>query len=257
MDLMPIGRIIAPLLLATLLLNVEPAMSAEEQSGGFLRGLSTLAGSLGAQSDPATDTSLDTGTVAAGLKEALQLGAERAVAATSASGGFLDNPQIHIPLPGKLDLMTRALRTIGMSSQVDALEEGMNRAAEQASAEAKPVLVDAVKEMTLPDALAILRGTDTAATDYFRANTSDTLRERFKPIVHEKMNQVGVYKQYSQLLQAYTALPLAQKPSLDLEGYVVDKGLSGLFTVLGQEEQKIRANPTARTTELLQQVFGR
>ncbi len=257
MKQIPTHRIIAPLLLATLLLNVAPAMSAEEKGGGFMRGLSTLAGSLGAQSVAPADSAEEVSTVAAGLKEALQLGAERAVAKTSASGGFLDNADIHIPLPGKLDLMTRALRAVGMSSQVDALEEGMNRAAEQASAEAKPVLVDAVKEMTLPDALAILRGNDTAATDYFRANTSDTLRERFKPIVQDKMSQVGVYQQYSQLLQAYTALPLAQKPSLDLEGYVVEQGLNGVFTMLGKEEQLIRANPVARTTDLLQKVFGR
>ncbi|MDY0212603.1 MAG: DUF4197 domain-containing protein [Desulfuromonadaceae bacterium] len=257
MKQMPKRRIIAPLLLAILMLNVTPGMSAEKKGGGFWGGLSSLVGGIGSQNATSVNPTEDTATVAAGLKEALQLGAERAVAKTSANGGYLDNPQIHIPLPGKLDAMTRALRAVGMSSQVDALEVGMNRAAEQASAEAKPVLVDAVKQMTLPDAMAILRGNDTAATDYFRATTSDTLREKFKPIVQDKLNQVGVYQQYNRLLQSYTALPLAQKPALNLEDYVVEQGLDGLFTVLGHEEQEIRANPVARTTDLLQKVFGR
>ncbi|SDD69002.1 DUF4197 domain-containing protein [Desulfuromonas thiophila] len=248
----------AALLATASLLSASPALSDQNSTAGnLLRGLSSLAGGLGQQAVAPAGSSIDAGTAAAGLKEALRVGAERAVAATSAQGGFLDNPQIHIPLPGKLDTMARALRAVGLSGQVDALEVGMNRAAEQAAAEAKPVLVEAVSQMTLPDALGILRGGDTAATDYFRATTSNSLRERFKPIVQNQMSQVGVYQQYNQLLQSYNALPLAKKPSLNLEDYVVEKGLAGLFTVLGQQEQAIRANPAARTTSLLQQVFGR
>ncbi|MDY0270098.1 DUF4197 domain-containing protein [Trichloromonas sp.] len=199
---------------------------------------------------------LDESTVAAGLKEALRVGSERAVASTSTTDGFLGNQLIRIAMPDELATAAKALRAVGFGGQVDAFEVGMNRAAEKASAEAKPVLVDAVSQMTLTDAMGILRGGDTAATDYFRGKTSDTLRARFMPIIKEKMGQVGLYQQYNQLMSSYTALPLAQKPSFDLDGYVADQGLNGLFTTLAQEEKNIRANPAARTTDLLKTVFG-
>jgi len=211
---------------------------------------------LSALTQPAQGDALDENTVAAGLKEALTLGSKRAVAATSATDGFWGNAEIRIPLPDELNSVFSALRTIGFGSQVDALELGMNRAAEQASAEAKPVLVDAVRDMSLSDAMGILRGGDTAATDYFRMETSDTLKQKFLPIIQDKMAGVGLYRQYNKLMDAYTALPLTKGRAFDLENYVADKGLEGLFTMLAQEEQEIRANPTARTTELLQKVFA-
>ncbi|MFO7830615.1 MAG: DUF4197 domain-containing protein, partial [Desulfuromonadaceae bacterium] len=192
----------------------------------------------------------------AGLKEALTLGSKRAVASTSATDGFWNNEEIRIPLPDELDTAFSTLRTIGLGSQVDALELGMNRAAEQASAEAKPVLVDAVRDMSLSDAMGILRGGGTAATDYFRTQTSDTLKQKFLPIIQDKMAGVGLYQQYNKLMDAYTALPLTRDTAFNLDNYVADKGLDGLFTMLAQEEQEIRANPTARTTELLQKVFA-
>ena len=199
---------------------------------------------------------LDESTVAAGLKEALRVGSERAVASTSTTDGFLGNQLIRIAMPDELATAAKTLRAVGFGGQVDAFEVGMNRAAEKASAEAKPVLVDAVSQMTLTDAMGVLRGGDTAATDYFRGKTSDSLRARFMPIIKDKMGQVGLYQQYNQLMSSYTALPLAQKPSFDLDGYVADQGLNGLFTTLAQEEKNIRANPAARTTDLLQKVFA-
>jgi hypothetical protein len=199
---------------------------------------------------------LDSATVAAGLKEALAVGSERAVASTSAKDGFWGNEEIKIPLPEKLNSAFTTLRTIGFGSQVDALELNMNRAAEQASAEAKPVLLDAVKDMSLSDAMGILRGGDTAATDYFRAETSASLKEKFLPIIQNKMDEVGLYQQYKKLMNAYTALPLTQDSGFDLDNYVADEGLDGLFSMLAQEEQEIRANPAARSTELLQKVFA-
>jgi len=199
---------------------------------------------------------LDENTVVAGLKEALTLGSERAVASTSAKDGFWSNEKIKIPLPAELNTAFSTLRSIGFGSQVDALELGMNRAAEQASVEAKPVLVDAVKGMSLSDAMGILRGGDTAATDYFRAQTSAPLKEKFLPIIQDKMGEVGLYQQYNKLMDAYTALPLTKESGFNLDNYVADKGLDGLFTMLGQEEQAIRANPAARTTALLQKVFA-
>jgi len=220
------------------------------------QGSNMASGFLSALTQPGDGASgLDESTVAAGLKEALSVGSKRAVATTSATDGFWGNKEIKIPLPDELNTAFATLRTIGFGSQVDALELGMNRAAEQASAEAKPVLVEAVKDMSLSDAMGILRGDDTAATDYFRAQTSDTLKQKFLPIIQDKMAGVGLYQQYNKLMNAYTALPLTRDTAFELDNYVADKGLEGLFTMLAQEEQAIRANPTARTTELLHKVF--
>jgi uncharacterized protein DUF4197 len=193
---------------------------------------------------------------AAGLKEALQVATQRAVASTSKVGGFLDNPKIHIGLPGSLGKMETALKTVGMGPQIDQFEASMNHAAEKATSEATPVFVDAIKGMSFQDASKIVTGGDTAATDYFQKTTSDTLRTRFRPIVEEAMQKVGVAQQYEQLVGRYKSMPFASSPNLDLTSYVTDKTLSGLFTVVGEEEKQIRTNPAARATDLLKQVFG-
>jgi hypothetical protein len=212
----------------------------------FLAGLFAL----GASGLPAS-------TEVSGLKEALRLATERAVKATSQSGGFLDNQKIRIGLPGSLGKMTKGLRAIGMGAQVDELEVAMNRAAEKAAGEATPVFVDAIQKMTFQDASGIVTGGDTAATDYFQKTTSKPLAERFRPIVDQAMKNVGLVKQYDQLVGRYTSLPLASSPRFDLGGYVTDKTLAGLFTVVGEQEKQIRTNPAARATDLLKQVFGK
>ncbi len=203
----------------------------------------------------APGTGLDQQTVASGLKEALRIGTERTVASTGRVDGFLANALIRIAVPDQLASMASVLRTVGLGSQVDALEVSMNRAAELAAKEARTVFVDAITGMTLADAFGILNGGETAATDYFRDRTGDTLRARFDPIVAAKMEEVGLYRLYGQLTSAYTALPLATKPPIDLGDYVTEKSLDGLFTVLGTEETRIREDPAARTTELLRKVF--
>jgi hypothetical protein len=201
---------------------------------------------------PLTDS-----TTASGLKEALKVATERAVKTTSQTNGFLDNPKIRIPLPGQLEGVATALRGIGLGAQVDELETSMNHAAEKASAEATPVFVDAISQMSFKDASGVLQGGDTAATQYFEKKTTDPLRTKFSPIVGEAMKDVGVTKLYDQLVGQYTkAVPFASAPKLDLNGYVTDQTLKGLFTVVGEEEKKIRTNPTARATDLLKQVFG-
>jgi len=241
-------RVLTVCSLSLLLIAGCAEMKGSELAGSMLNALSTAGNAA---------SGLDEATVAAGLKEALTVGSERAVAATSKTDGFLGNELIRIAMPEELSTMAKTLRSIGFGSQVDAMEVGMNRAAERASEEAKPVLIDAVSRMTLTDAMGILNGGNTAATDYFRDKTSASLRSRFLPIVKEKMNQVGLYQQYNSLMNTYNALPLVQKPTFDLDNYVADKGLDGLFTTLAREEQSIRANPAARTTELLKKVFAR
>lgn len=234
--------------LSLLLLLGTPAAAIDLDQGGTL-----LKGLLGTTT-PAP--ALDDATVGSGLKEALQVASERAVGSSSKPDGFLGNKLIRIGLPSQIEPMAQALKLAGYGGQLDALEVGMNRAAEQASGEAKEVFFDAIGKMTLKDVQGILNGGDTAATEYFRRQTSDTLRVRFRPIVARKMEGVGVYQQYNQLTSAYTALPLASKPNIDIDDYVTEKGMDGLFTLLGQEERAIRQNPAARSSDLLRRVFG-
>jgi hypothetical protein len=201
---------------------------------------------------------LDESTVVAGLKEALRVGTDRSVLSTARVDGFLADELIRIALPDQLAPVAARLRTFGLGSYVDELEIGMNRAAELAAGEAREVFWTAVTSMTVSDAFGILDGDDTAATEYFRGRTTDALTARFAPIVRTKMDEVGLARLYGDLTAAYARIPLTDRPEpVDLDAYVTDATLSGLFTVLGQEERRIRLDPAARTTELLRRVFGR
>lgn len=199
---------------------------------------------------------LDRQTVVAGLREALEVGADRTIERTALIDGFLANELIRIAIPDELEAMTRTLRKLGLGRQVDELEVTMNRAAEEAAGEAREVLWHEIRSLGFPDALAILDGGDTAATDLLRDRTTDEIRERFGPIVVEKMEAVGLARLYSELAGRYNRLPFVSQPTIDLHGYVTDQALAGLFTVLGEEETKIRKDPVARTTALLERVFG-
>ena len=199
---------------------------------------------------------LSDATTASGLRDALDVAARRAVQTTSQPGGFLDNKEIHIALPGKLETMASALRMVGMGAQVDELEVAMNHAAEHAAGEATPIFVDAIKGMSFEDAAGILGGGDTAATTYFKRKTTEPLKAKFRPIVDQAMNKVGVAQQYNALVGQYASTPFASVPKLDLTGYVTDEALAGLFKVVGDEEKRIRKDPAARTTDLLKQVFA-
>jgi hypothetical protein len=195
--------------------------------------------------------------VAAGLKEALKVGTENTVNVTGRLDGYFLNQAIKILMPEKLRSLESGLRMAGFGSQVDEFVLSMNRAAERAAPAAKQIFWDAVGRMTFEDARGILSGKETAATDYFRAKTSDRLAAAFRPIVSDSMNQVGVTRQYKELVGRFQMLPFARAESLDLDQYVTGKSLDGLFQVLAQEERKIRTDPTARVTDLLKEVFGK
>ena len=194
--------------------------------------------------------------VVSGLKEALRVGTGKAVAATGRPDGFLKNAAIKILLPEKLRTAGKTLRMVGMGSQVDALEVGMNRAAEQATPQAKQIFLNAVTRMTFSDARQILTGGDTAATEYFKNQSSADLTKAFAPIVHQAMENVGVVRQYNKLMKNPLAAPIARDKSFNLDDYVVGKTMDGLFYTLGQEETKIRKDPAAQTTAILKEVFG-
>jgi len=200
--------------------------------------------------------SLSNDKIVAGLKEALTVSTRNAVASTGRRDGFLKNEAIKILLPDKLRNVSKGMRLIGMGSQVDALEMGMNRAAEQATPAGKQIFIDAVKQMTFGDARRILSGNDTAATDYFKRQSSDELSAAFAPIVHQAMENVGVVREYNQLMRNPMAVRVAASQSFNLDDYIVGKTMDGLF-VMAEEERKIRKDPVAQTTTLLREVFGR
>lgn len=199
---------------------------------------------------------LTTQTIVDGLKEALAAGTERAVAEASKPGGYLNNADIRIPLPEPVQKVGDALRKVGLGAQVDLLERKMNEAAQEAAAGAAPVIGNAIRQMTFADAKAILTGGDTAATDYLRRTLDDALVGMYGPVVEKHLESVGVVKLYDDLMARYRAIPFGPQVAFNLQGYTTEKALDGLFTLIGREEQKIRANPAARTTELLRRVFG-
>jgi hypothetical protein len=191
-----------------------------------------------------------------GIKEALELGSRRAADELSEPGGYSNSPQYRIELPENLQPLAGRLRQFGLGGQLDQVELLMNRGAEQAAAEAKTVLIDAVRNMAVTDALDIVRGHSTAATDYFRAQTEASLRRRYLPIIQDNLRQIGFNDQYQQFLGIYDQLPLSNKPNLDLEQHVLDQGLDALFKQIAVEERLIREDPVGRGTELIGRVFG-
>lgn len=199
---------------------------------------------------------LDEKTIIAGLKEALQVGIKNAVTFASKSDGYLKNAKITIPLPAQLKDWADKLRSIGLGSQVDEFITSMNRAAEKASAKAVDIFLDAISKMTVEDANNILKGADNAATKFFEKVTRKALYDVFAPVIKQAMDDVGITKLYKSLIDKYNSIPLVQKVSFDLPDYVNNKALDGLFTMLAQEEAKIRKDPAARVTDLLKQVFG-
>jgi len=195
--------------------------------------------------------------IIAGLREALTLGAGNAVKLTGAVDGFFKNAAIKILIPKQLNTLARGLRAVGQGAMVDEFELSMNRAAEKAAPQARQIFVNAIKQMTFTDARKILTGGDTAATEYFKEKTSDKLATAFRPIVEKSMNDVGATRRYKEMVGRFESIPFARTQSLDIDQYVVDKSLDGIFYMVGEEEKKIRKNPAARVTRILRDVFGR
>ena len=190
-----------------------------------------------------------------GLKEALEIGAGKTVQALSQVNGYYDNPQLRIPLPQSLQKFEKILRATGFASELDAFELSMNRAAEKAAPEAKTLFVDAIKEMTFSDADKILKGADNEATAYFKNKTSGKLQALFRPMIDQSIESVGVTRSYQSLSEKIQSIPFAVDYTVDLDAYVTEKAIDGLFIRLAEEEAKIRNDPAARVTDLLKKVF--
>lgn len=221
---------------------------------------------LGLKKRTSAITALTEDQIASGLREALAQGVQKAVSTLGQTNGFLGDAAVRIPLPNSLQRTESTLRALGQQSLVDEFRTTLNRAAEQAVPEAAAVLGDAVRQMTVQDARAILNSTNTAATDFFRRTSQTNLHARFLPIVKQATEQTGVTARYKGLLEAAgvggtgflgnLGRSVLGTESLDLDDYVTRKAMDGLFLKIGDEERRIRENPTARASELLQKVFG-
>lgn len=193
---------------------------------------------------------------ASGLKQALTDGSAAAVKLLGAENGYFANPKIKIPLPPSLQKIESGLRMMGMKKQADELVLSMNRAAEAAAPEAKQLLVDAVKKMSVQDAKTILTGGDTAATDYFRRTTQTQLTQRFLPIVKKATDRVGLAQQYNSLAGQGVALGLVKQDDASIETYVTRKALDGLYLMIAEQEKSFRQNPVGATSDIVKKVFG-
>jgi Protein of unknown function (DUF4197) len=190
------------------------------------------------------------------LRTALTQGAQAAVAKLGVKDGFLGNPKVRITLPGKLAKSEKLLRNFGMGAQIDSLTTAMNRAAEAAVPEARVLLVDAVKQMSVQDVAGILSGGPDSATQYFRSKTSDSLTAKFLPVVRNATAKLDVASRYNAVAGKAAAFGLLDAKDASVENYVTQRALDGLFTMIGEEEAAIRANPLGQASKLLQRVFS-
>ncbi len=247
------------LLMSGLLLSISLSSHVQAGWGDLLKQGEQLLQSNSSTSNttPTRSTSLDSATLAKGLKEALKVGGERAIGRLAESGGYANSADVRIPMPGMLQSVAGLMRKYGLSSQVDAFEASMNLAAEQAISEATPIFLDTLQQMTLDDAKKIYLDGDTAATDYFREHTRTPLTTKLQPLIDRAMSKTGVMSAYTALVnQAEKQIPMFQGMSPDISAHVTSSALDGLFLRLAQQEKRIREQPVARSTELLKQVFG-
>ncbi|KZC37306.1 hypothetical protein RHOFW510R12_26495 [Rhodanobacter sp. FW510-R12] len=255
--------------LLSLVLAVAALPLTATGSGQFKSLLNKVKQSTQPSSSSQLGNNLPTSDIAAGLKQALAKGTTNAINSLGRDGGFWNNSKVRIPLPGKLERAGELARQLGQGAKVDAFELSMNRAAEKAVPQVAEIFGDAIRRMTLDDARGILAGGDHAATDFFRRTAGDALTARIHPIVAKATDSVGVTQKY----KSFTAGSMGGElggvlgalggdnsnkggSPLDLDDYVTAKTLDGLFTTIGEQEQSIRHNPAARTTDLLKKVFG-
>lgn len=231
----------------------------------FLLGLLTVSLLTGSTCDPKVmedvlntvlESTVTEQEVANGLMEALVQGATNGSDLLSKVNGYLGNPQVKIPFPPEAQKIESTLRDLGMNKMCDDVINSLNRAAENAAIEAKPILINSIRSMTITDAMDILFGANDAATEYLKKTTTTQLTNKFSPIIESSLNKVGATKYWTDAVNYYNKIPLVADLNPDLEAYVTAKALEGLFYMVEQEELKIRQDPAARATEIVQKVFG-
>jgi hypothetical protein len=201
-------------------------------------------------------SALTTAEVGDGLREALIKGVSSGTSQLSQLDGFYKNPSVTIPFPPDVKKVEDKLRQLGLGNQVDRFVMTLNRGAEDAAAQAKPIFINAVRAMTIEDAWAILKGEPDAATQYLKRTTSGQLREKFKPVIQQSLDKVEATKYYGDVINTYNKIPFVDKVNPDLNAYATEMAMQGLFSMIAVEEKKIRENPVERTTELLKKVFS-
>jgi hypothetical protein len=194
---------------------------------------------------------------AAGIKEALSNGINKGVDMVSKENGYFGDLEIKIPFPEEAKSVESKLKAIGMGKKVDEVVLSINRAAEDASVKARDIFIAAIKQMTVTDAINIVKGNDDAATMYLKNHTTDELVRQFRPVIEESLTKVNATKYWSDVINTYNKIPMVQKVNPDLADYVTRRAIEGLFVKIAHEEKEIRQNPAARTTELLKKVFGK
>ena len=199
---------------------------------------------------------ISAGDASAGVKEALAKGADYAVASLGKENGFLGNSKVKIQLPGYLQKAEKGLRMFGMGKQADELMETMNHAAENAVAEARPILSESIKKMSVQDAKGILTGGEDSVTQYFKRTSTEQLTQKFTPIVKSATKKVQLAEQYNQFAGKAASSGLIDKKDADLDSYVTQKAMDGLFLMIAEEEKKLRSNPVGAGSDLLKKVFG-
>lgn len=202
------------------------------------------------------DAPLTTAEVTEGLKEALINGITNGSNLASQLDGYFKNPEIKIPFPPEVRKVEDKLRQLGLGGEVDKFVLTLNRGAEDAAKEAKPIFISAIKSMTIQDAWGILKGESNAATEYLKRTTSSQLKMKFQPVIQSSLNKVNATKYYGDIVNTYNKIPLVEDVNPNLDEYATDKAIEGLFTLIAKEEDKIRRDPLARTTDLLKRVFG-
>jgi len=194
---------------------------------------------------------------ASAIKEALNKGINKGVDIVSRENGYFGDLEIKIPFPEEAKSVENKLRAMGMGKKVDEVVLSINRAAEDASVKARDIFITAIKQMTVNDAINIVKGNDDAATKYLQSHTTNDLVKQFRPLIDESLNKVNATKYWSEIMNTYNKIPLVQKVNPDLGDYVTRKAIDGLFVKIAHEEKEIRQNPAARTSELLKKVFGK
>lgn len=200
---------------------------------------------------------LSSNEVAQGLKQALSQGISKGAEQAAQEGGYYENPRLKIPFPEEAQRVEQKLRQVGLGKEVDRFILTLNRGAEEAAKEAKPIFLDAIRSMSIQDAWDILRGEEDAATKYLRRTTGEQLRAKFQPVISQSLEEVNATRYYSDIVSTYNRLPGVTKADPDLEAYATNKAIDGLFLLVAEEERNIRENPVARTTELMKKVFAR
>ncbi len=203
-----------------------------------------------------TSSSFSEEEAASGIKEALNNGITKGVEMVSKENGYFGDAAIKIPFPEEAKQIEEKLRAIGMGNKVDEVVLSINRAAEDAANKATDIFVAAIKEMTVTDAINIVKGEDDAATSYLQNHTTAELTKQFSPVIDESLEKVDATKYWSDVISTYNKIPLVKKMNPDLTEYVTEKAIEGLFVKIAEEEKEIRANPAARTSALLKKVFG-